>query len=77
MNINKEQVIEILKSVIHPEKGKDIVTLDFVKDLEVGNNKISFKKTRTTCLFGAANRQNYKGGSKYLIVKHGGGSFKA
>ncbi|MCG8697496.1 MAG: Mrp/NBP35 family ATP-binding protein [Bacteroidales bacterium] len=43
MNINKEQVIEILKSVIHPEKGKDIITLDYVKELQVYDGHINFK----------------------------------
>ena len=31
----KEEVINILKGIIDPELGKDIVTLDFVKDIEI------------------------------------------
>ncbi len=31
----KEEVINILKEIIDPELGKDIVSLDFVKDIEI------------------------------------------
>lgn len=35
----RDEVIEILKGIIDPELGKDIITLDFVKDLEIVNDE--------------------------------------
>ena len=36
----KEQIIEALSRVIHPEKGKDIVSLGYVSDIESGKDGI-------------------------------------
>ncbi len=35
----REEVIEVLKGIIDPELGKDIITLDFVKDTEIVNER--------------------------------------
>lgn len=37
-----EQIIELLKGVIHPETGRDIVTMDMVENLKIEDNRISF-----------------------------------
>ncbi len=42
MSYSEENIITVLKQVIHPEKGKDIVSLNMVEDLEVKGKKISF-----------------------------------
>lgn len=42
MDYDKGNVISALKKVIHPEKEKDIVSLNMVEDLEINGKKISF-----------------------------------
>jgi len=42
MSYREENIFTALKHVIHPEKGKDIVSLKMVEDLEVKGKKISF-----------------------------------
>jgi len=42
MSYREENIITALKYVIHPEKGKDIVSLKMVEDLKVKGKKISF-----------------------------------
>jgi len=42
MSYREENIITALKQVVHPEKGKDIVSLNMVEDLEVKGKKISF-----------------------------------
>ena len=42
MSYREENIITALKHVIHPEKGKDIVSLNMVEDMEVKGKKISF-----------------------------------
>ncbi len=42
MSLNKEKVLELLSSVKHPEKRKNIVELGMVENLEVKDNLISF-----------------------------------
>ncbi len=37
----KDQIIKALQKVIHPEKGKDIVTLGMVGEIDTGENGIS------------------------------------
>ncbi|MGA1977559.1 MAG: Mrp/NBP35 family ATP-binding protein [Bacteroidales bacterium] len=41
----KEQILEALKSVVHPEKGKDIVTLKMVSEIKSGDDGISMTIT--------------------------------
>jgi ATP-binding protein involved in chromosome partitioning len=38
---SKDQILKVLSRVIHPEKGKDIVTLGMISDIESGENGIS------------------------------------
>ena len=42
MNFTADQVFQALKTVIHPEKEKDIVSLGMVQDLKVEGKKVSF-----------------------------------
>jgi ATP-binding protein involved in chromosome partitioning len=42
MTYTHENVLQCLKQVVHPEKGKDIVELGMVENLIVGDDKISF-----------------------------------
>ncbi|MCW5961428.1 MAG: Mrp/NBP35 family ATP-binding protein [Pyrinomonadaceae bacterium] len=46
--ITKDQVLEKLSNIIDPDLRKDIVTLDFVKDLEISGGKVSFRIVLTT-----------------------------
>jgi len=39
MSYREENIITALKQVVHPEKGKDIVSLNMVEDLEVKGKK--------------------------------------
>lgn len=41
MKIVKDQVLEALRTIIHPSSEKDILTLDIVRNLQVDNEKIS------------------------------------
>jgi ATP-binding protein involved in chromosome partitioning len=50
MDISENQVIEVLKIIVHPSSGKSIVDLGLVQDLQVNENKIEFKLS-----FSAAN----------------------
>jgi ATP-binding protein involved in chromosome partitioning len=42
---SKEQILKTLSKVIHPEKGKDIVSLGMVTEIESGKNGISLTIT--------------------------------
>ena len=42
MPINPQDVIKALSSVKDPELNRDIVSLGFVKDLEVSDHRVSF-----------------------------------
>jgi ATP-binding protein involved in chromosome partitioning len=42
---SKEQILKTLSNVIHPEKGKDIVTLGMISEIESGENGISLTIT--------------------------------
>jgi ATP-binding protein involved in chromosome partitioning len=44
----KEEVLEVLKQIMDPDLGRNIVDLDFVKDLEIQDGKVSFKLELTT-----------------------------
>ena len=46
--ITEEQVLEKLKNIIDPDLNKDIVTLEFVKDLEISGGDVSFRIVLTT-----------------------------
>lgn len=42
---SKEQILNALSKVIHPEKGKDIVSLGMISEIETGKNGISLTLT--------------------------------
>ncbi len=42
MGMNSEMVMDVLKSVIHPETGKDIVSMGMVQSLEVVGDTVKF-----------------------------------
>ncbi len=48
MEINIKNILEALKNVIDPDLKRDIVTLGFVKDINIENKNISFKIELTT-----------------------------
>jgi ATP-binding protein involved in chromosome partitioning len=45
MELSDSLVLEVLKRVVHPEHGKDIVSLGMVQELVTSNNRISFSLT--------------------------------
>jgi len=47
-NMTKEQVLQALSNVQEPDLGKDLVTLNMVKDIEIEGNKVSFTIVLTT-----------------------------
>jgi len=40
--VTKDQLLEILKEIIHPELGKDLVSLGMIQDIEISEKTISF-----------------------------------
>src|SRR5215203_6692934 len=46
--MTREQVIDALRNVQEPDLGKDIVTLDMVRDVVISGNNISFTVILTT-----------------------------
>ncbi|SEN78848.1 ATP-binding protein involved in chromosome partitioning [Chitinophaga rupis] len=46
--ITKEQVLQALSNVEEPDLGKDLVTLNMVKDIEIDGNKVKFTVVLTT-----------------------------
>jgi len=46
--MTREKVLEALSNVQEPDLGKDIVTLDMVKDVEIDGNYVSFTVVLTT-----------------------------
>jgi ATP-binding protein involved in chromosome partitioning len=43
--LSKEQILKALSEVIHPEKGKDLITLGMISEVEPGENGISITIT--------------------------------
>jgi ATP-binding protein involved in chromosome partitioning len=48
MNLGEKEVVEVLKSIVHPSANKDIITFELVKNLSVNQNKISFELSFST-----------------------------
>ncbi|OJW00443.1 MAG: iron-sulfur cluster carrier protein ApbC [Chitinophagaceae bacterium] len=48
MKMTKEKILEALGNVQEPDLGKDIVTLNMVKDIEINGNYVSFTIVLTT-----------------------------
>lgn len=46
--ITKEKVLEALSNVQEPDLGKDLVTLNMIKDIEIDGNRVSFTVVLTT-----------------------------
>ncbi|HMN32001.1 MAG TPA: Mrp/NBP35 family ATP-binding protein [Chitinophagaceae bacterium] len=46
--ITKEQILDALRNVQDPDLGKDLVTLNMVKDIEIDGNQVSFTIVLTT-----------------------------
>ena len=46
--MNRDKIIEALSTVQEPDLGKDIVTLNMVKDIEIRGNDVSFTVVLTT-----------------------------
>ncbi len=46
--MTKEQVLQALSNVQEPDLGKDLVTLNMIKDLEIDGNKVTFTIVLTT-----------------------------
>jgi ATP-binding protein involved in chromosome partitioning len=46
--MTREQVIDALRNVQEPDLGKDLVTLNMVKDVEISGNNVSFTVVLTT-----------------------------
>ena len=46
--ISPQDVLNALRAVKDPDLGRDIVTLGFIKELEVGDNRVSFALQLTT-----------------------------
>lgn len=46
--ITKEQILQALSNVEEPDLGKDLVTLNMVRDVEVDGNKVKFTVVLTT-----------------------------
>ena len=47
-SISPQDVLNALRTVKDPDLGRDIVTLGFIKDLEVGDSRVSFTLQLTT-----------------------------
>lgn len=48
MEITKEKVLDALSNVIEPDLGKDLVTLNMIKDVEIDGKNVSFSVVLTT-----------------------------
>lgn len=46
--MTQEQVLEALKNVQEPDLGKDLVTLNMIRDIEIAGNRVSFTVVLTT-----------------------------
>ena len=46
--MTKEDILKALSNVQEPDLGKDLVTLNMVKDIEINDNKVSFTIVLTT-----------------------------
>jgi ATP-binding protein involved in chromosome partitioning len=47
-NMTKEEVLKALSNVQEPDLGKDLVTLNMIRDLEIDGNNVSFTIVLTT-----------------------------
>lgn len=47
-DVKKQEILSALKAIIDPDLGKDIVTLGFVKDIEISGGDVKFALELTT-----------------------------
>ena len=45
MQISKDEIVEVLKSIVHPSSGSDIVSMNIVSDIKTENDKIFIELT--------------------------------
>ena len=45
--MNSEQILKALKKVTDPDMGKDIVSLDYVRDIHIEDGNVSFSLALT------------------------------
>ena len=48
IKVSPQDVLNALRAVKDPDLGRDIVTLGFIKELEVGDSRVSFALQLTT-----------------------------
>jgi ATP-binding protein involved in chromosome partitioning len=48
MEMNKDQIISALKTVVDPDLHKDLISLGMIDDIEINGNKVNFKLVLTT-----------------------------
>src|SRR3990172_2726938 len=48
MKYSKEQVLQALSHVMDPDLGKDLVSLNMIRDIEISGKKINFSLVLTT-----------------------------
>ena len=48
MPVSESQVLDALRQVVDPDLHRDIVALDFVKDLTIEGGRVGFKVQLTT-----------------------------
>ena len=46
--ITQDKVLKALRNVMDPDLGKDIVSLNFVRDIRIESGRVSFKLILTT-----------------------------
>ncbi len=54
--ISEQSVLDALTNIIDPDLRKDIVTLGFVKDLEIAGGAVSFRKSGSIMFVSASKR---------------------
>ena len=42
MAVAREDVVDALRKIVHPDREKDIIRLDMVKDLTIDDDRVSF-----------------------------------
>ena len=48
--MTKESILQALSNVQEPDLGKDLVTLNMVKDIAIDGDAVSFTIVLTTCI---------------------------
>jgi len=56
--MTEEQVLKALSNVQEPDLGKDLVTLNMIKNIKIDGNNVSFTLVLTTPAFSADYRND-------------------